>query len=249
MQSLFEIVAHRGVLDQAPENTIQAFERAIEIGIDAVEFDVRLTADKVAVVYHYFYLDEITTAQGPIFDFTLEQIRGLRFQGYGNEFRISTFEEALEAIGGRIGMEIELKGAEPEAALIIANILNQNKDIWESIEITTFEPKLLFDLRELCPGLVTDLLYPRSENWMRLDVVAYTALQRARLAGARAVHLHPSQLNQEVVSYIRAGGIDVHAWDVDDPEALNQIVALNIPRFSTDNSQQALEFRNQISSI
>jgi glycerophosphoryl diester phosphodiesterase len=55
----FEIVAHRGVATQYPENTIPAFLRAIELGADAVELDVRLTKDKIPVVYHYYYLDKI----------------------------------------------------------------------------------------------------------------------------------------------------------------------------------------------
>lgn len=50
----FEIVAHRGAHDQVPENTLPAFERAIELGADAVELDVRLTADGIPVVYHLY---------------------------------------------------------------------------------------------------------------------------------------------------------------------------------------------------
>ncbi|MBN1218885.1 MAG: glycerophosphodiester phosphodiesterase [Anaerolineae bacterium] len=58
---MFEIVAHRGApTEVAPENTIPAFQRAIDLGADAVELDVRLTADHVPVVYHYFYLEEAT---------------------------------------------------------------------------------------------------------------------------------------------------------------------------------------------
>ena len=64
----FEIVAHRGIPTEAPENTIASFQRALELGADAIELDVRLTADKIPVVYHYFYLQENTSASGPIFD-------------------------------------------------------------------------------------------------------------------------------------------------------------------------------------
>jgi glycerophosphoryl diester phosphodiesterase len=51
----FELVAHRGVADGAPENTLPAFWKAIELGADAVEFDVRLTRDHEPVIYHYTY--------------------------------------------------------------------------------------------------------------------------------------------------------------------------------------------------
>ena len=243
MTNHFEIVAHRGVLDKAPENTIQAFEHAIEIGVDAVEFDVRLTADQILVVYHYFYLDEITNASGPIFNYTLAQIRDIRFAAWSNEFVISTLEEVLDQMGGRIGMEIDFKGPELESVSILARTLLNFQHLWDSIEVTSFEPKLLYDLKEHCPDLKTDLLFPLSEPWMKPDVVAYQALHRARLGKARAVHLHPSQLTETVVNFVRNGGIEVHAWDVDEFEALNQIVALNIPRFSTDKPQQAVDFR------
>ena len=53
-----EVVAHRGVAEHAPENTLPAFLRALAVGADAVELDVRLTRDRVPVVYHYYYLDE-----------------------------------------------------------------------------------------------------------------------------------------------------------------------------------------------
>lgn len=64
-----EIVAHRGLADQFPENTIPAFEEAIEHGADAVEeLDVRLSADKIPLVYHYYYLHELKNLAGPVFN-------------------------------------------------------------------------------------------------------------------------------------------------------------------------------------
>lgn len=100
-----EIVAHRGVPDEAPENTLLSFQRAIELGADAIELDVRLTSDRVPVVYHYFYLDETTSASGPIFNYTLEQLQSVRVlsdQVRGITGKIPTLQEVLESFGGRI---------------------------------------------------------------------------------------------------------------------------------------------------
>lgn len=99
----FEIVAHRGIAHEAPENTLPAFERAVELGADSVELDVRLTSDRVPVVYHYFYLNENTAASGAIFNFTLEQLRRVRVFCRDNpaqEGRIPTLVEVLKALGG-----------------------------------------------------------------------------------------------------------------------------------------------------
>jgi len=234
-----EIVAHRGATETTFENTLAAFHRAIALGADAVELDVRLTADRVPVVYHYFYLDEITSLPGPIFAYTLAQLADARFAS-DPDARIPTLEDVLAEIGGRIGLEIELKGPEPEAVDILADMLDRHKPLWESIEVTSFEPALLIALKQRCPDLTVDLLFPRSEPWMRLDVVAYLALQRARLAGARAVHLHPSQLSPEVVATVRGGGVEIHAWDVNDEPTLQAMQALGIPKLCTDHPQQML---------
>jgi glycerophosphoryl diester phosphodiesterase len=243
--AFFEIVAHRGVSGEAPENTIPAFQLAIELGADAVELDVRLTSDRVPIVYHYFYLDEITALSGPIFGYTWKQLQGLRHFNSGH-FSIPTLQQVLETIGGKIGLEIEIKGPEPEASEIVATVLHRFKDWWETIEVTSYEPMFLFDIRQRCPNLATDLLFPRSEEWMKLDVVTYLAIHRAKLAQARAVHLHPTQLSPEVVTSIRKQGIEVHSWDINDELSLNAMLELKIPRICTDKLPEALTFRQRV---
>jgi glycerophosphoryl diester phosphodiesterase len=243
--AFFEIVAHRGVSTEAPENTIPAFQRALELGADAVELDVRLTADGVPVVYHYFYLEQITLLSGPIFAYTWEQLQRAQHFSKGR-LTIPTLHQVLETMGGEIGLEIEIKGPEPKSSEIVATVLHQFKDWWETIEVTSYEPMFLLDIQQRCPGLVTDLLFPRSEAWMKPDVVTYLTIQRARLAQARAVHLHPTQLSLEVVANIRRQGTEVHVWDVNDERSLNAIVELNIPKICTDKLEQALVFRQSV---
>ncbi|MCE9645356.1 MAG: glycerophosphodiester phosphodiesterase [Chloroflexi bacterium] len=247
----FEIVAHRGIPTEAPENTIASFQRAVELGADAIELDVRLTSDKIPVVYHYFYLQENTSASGAIFDFTLEQLRDVKVFCKNNpaakEGCISTLSEILEMFGGKIGFEIEIKGPEPEAPEIIGGVLNKFKNFWNSFEITSYEPALLLSVREICPGLIVDLLFPRSESWMKLDVVQYQAIHHSRLAHARAVHLHPTQLSETVVNALRNQGIEIHVWDVNDEQALMTVAKFGIPRICTDNFKQALAFRDKMS--
>ena len=245
----FEVVAHRGVPTEAPENTIPSFQRAIDLGADAIEFDVRLTRDRVPIIYHYFYLDDATAVFGPVFDYTFDQLQDVGVLGAsGNDVsgcRIPTLHEVLETFGGRIGLEIEIKGPEPESSEIVGAVLCNFRHLWETIEVTSYEPALLLDIQQRCPGLATDLLFPRSEDWMRSDVLTYLAIHRARLAHARAVHLHPTQLSPEVVSAVRSWGIEVHAWDVNDEQSLNRAVELGIPRICTDKLQQMLDFRQR----
>jgi len=246
----FEIVAHRGVADGVPENTIGAFERALELGADAVELDVRLSKDRVPVVFHNFYLEGTTNASGPVFEYESVQLQELELWGAradpGDQCRIPTLREVLETFGGRLGLEIEIKGPEPESSEIVARELEPFRDLWQTMEVTCYEPALLLDIGRRCPGLATDLLQRRSEEWMGLDVVAYSALHGARLAGARAVHLRPTQLSPEVVGVVRSAGIEVHSWEVDDRCRLEMIEKLGIPKFDTDELVVAVAYRESL---
>ena len=244
---MFRIVAHRGVTAAAPENTLAAFRRALELGIDAVELDVRLTRDHRPAVYHYYYLDGFTTGSGPIFERTAADLGSLRVldDARAASHRIPMLDEVLDEFAGRLGLEIELKGPEPEAAYIVALLLSRFRSSWNTIEVTSFEPAILASLRAECRDIASALLFPRSEDWMRPDVVAYAALQRARLATANAVHLHPSQLNNEVVASIRAGGVEVHAHSVNDEGSLQLAVALDLPWICSDEPERAQTFRRE----
>jgi len=246
----FEIVAHRGVPTKAPENTLEAFQHAIKLGADAVEFDVRLTADQIPIIYHYFYLDEITDASGPVFDFTYDQLQNVRFiskqENTTYNYKIPNLEMVLERIGGKIGLEIEIKGPEPESAEIIGEILSNYKHLYNTLEVTSYEPLLLRIVQKCCPGIKTDLLFHCSENWMKSDVIAYLAIHRARIARARAIHLHPTQLLPEIVSAIRKKGIQIHAWDVNDKKTLEKVVELDLNKICTDNFTLALDFRRRL---
>jgi glycerophosphoryl diester phosphodiesterase len=243
----FEIVAHRGAPLGVPENTVPSFERALDLGADAIEMDVRLAKDGVPVVFHNFYADDTTNGSGPVFAYTSAELQELRFSGDGQaspDCRIPTFREVLEVFAGCLGLEIEIKGPEPESSEILARELEPFRNLWDTMEIASYEPALLLDIGRRCPGLATDLIQRPSEEWMKLDVVAYIAVHTARLAGARAVHLHPTQLSSEVVNTVRAAGLEVHSGFANDVDSLRIMDQLCIPKFDTDNLELALQFRD-----
>ena len=248
----FEIVAHRGAPDGVPENTVAAFQQALERGADAVELDVRLSRDGVPVVFHNFYLDGLTNATGPVFAFTLAQLQQVELLGgrgkSREQYKIPALREVLEVFGGQLGFEIELKGPEPESSEILARELHSFKQLWDAVEVTSFEPALLLDIGHRCPGLKTDLIQRRSEYWMRWDAVAHMAIHSARLAQARSVHLYPTQLSPEVVDAVRSAGLEVHSAEINDLGTLSRVTELGIPKVDTDNLTLALNFRASLES-
>jgi glycerophosphoryl diester phosphodiesterase len=246
----FEVVAHRGVPLEAPENTIESFILATKLGADAIEFDVRLTADQIPIIYHYFYLQEITNFFGPIFSFTYEELQNVKFinelMKRNFKYKIPTLEMVLKSFGGKIGLEIEIKGPEPESVDIVATIINKFKNECKNLEVTSYEPYLLRKFKKHCPDIRTDLLIPLSENWMNSDVTIYRAIHRARIAKTDTIHLHPSQLSQQVINNIRKKGFHVHVWGVNDENTLNKILGLNIDRICTDNCRLLIDYRQNI---
>ncbi|TMG57727.1 MAG: glycerophosphodiester phosphodiesterase [Chloroflexi bacterium] len=243
----FKIVAHRGVTARAPGNTMAAFRAALELGADAIELDVRLSSDGVPMVHHNWYVDENATR--PICGLTALQLRSEKVTDsradVSGRHPIPTLEDVLREFGRKISLEIEMKGPEPEAPPRVASVLNDLAVPWSSVEVTSFHPTLLITIRDLCPDVATAYLFPLSEQWMRLDVVAYAALHGARQAKADAVHLSPNQLSEEVVASIRAAGVEVHAHAVNDQAALELAAGLGVPWICTDAPEQALKFRRQ----
>jgi glycerophosphoryl diester phosphodiesterase len=94
------VIAHRGASAEERENTLPAFERAIEMGADFVEFDIQASSDGALVVFHDLTLDRLTPARGALRRRPLAELR---------ELGIPTLEEVLELTAGRIGVMAELK--------------------------------------------------------------------------------------------------------------------------------------------
>ncbi|WP_018933187.1 glycerophosphodiester phosphodiesterase [Gracilibacillus lacisalsi] len=109
-------VAHRGASAHAPENTMAAFHKGVEMKSDYIEIDVQMTADEELVIIHDTTVNRTTNGTGAVGDLTLEEIRALDAGSwFSEEFageKIPTFEEVLDAFRGKVGILIELKSPE-----------------------------------------------------------------------------------------------------------------------------------------
>jgi glycerophosphoryl diester phosphodiesterase len=122
-------VGHRGAMEFAPENTLASFRKAIDLGAELVEMDVRQTKDGELVLCHDASVDRTTDGSGRIVDLTLKEIKQLDAgSSYSEEFkgeRIPTFAEALEAIRGRAAADIDLKSASIEKLVAVLHAEEQ----------------------------------------------------------------------------------------------------------------------------
>ncbi len=124
-------VGHRGAKAYAPENTLASFSKAIEIGVDAVELDVRKTRDGELVVMHDADIKRTTNGKGLVSELTLAQIKAFSSGGE----TVPTLGEALDFLGGKVKVVIELKeqGCEEQ---VLAEV--RKRDIQKDVVITSF---------------------------------------------------------------------------------------------------------------
>ncbi len=111
-------VAHRGASRHAPENTFAAIDKAVELGAHAVELDVRTTADGVLVLMHDDTVDRTTNGSGSVDELSWDELAALTvpsdFEGVDDQ-SVPTFLEALEHVGRRVVVDVDVKDAEAEA--------------------------------------------------------------------------------------------------------------------------------------
>jgi glycerophosphoryl diester phosphodiesterase len=98
-------IGHRGARAYAPENTLASFKKALEIGVDAVELDVRKTKDNQIVVIHDADVKRTTNGEGLVGELTLKEIQSFSSEGE----KIPTFEETLDFLCSKVKMFIELR--------------------------------------------------------------------------------------------------------------------------------------------
>jgi glycerophosphoryl diester phosphodiesterase len=122
-------VGHRGTTRLAPENTLAAFDKAIDMGARAVEMDVRMTADGHFVIMHDASLDRTTDGKGLVSRLTLAEIKALDAGSwFAPEFagtRVPTLREAARHLKGRAAIDIDFKAGPDDSAARIAQILDE----------------------------------------------------------------------------------------------------------------------------
>jgi len=151
-------IGHRGARAYEPENTLSSFRRAMELGVDAIELDVRKTKDNQIVVIHNSDLNKTTNGNGAVSDLTLEEIK--KFVTDKDE-HIPTLEEVLDAVGRRVKVLVELKETGTEESVLD---LIKRKKLTEDVIVISFHEDVLRKVRELNSEVATGLIYVRHKN-------------------------------------------------------------------------------------
>lgn len=165
-----EIFSHRGFGNYAPDNSLEGIQLAMQAGFSGVDMDGQYTQDQKLIIFHDLSVDRLTSDTGRVSEKTLEEMKKLDLAPkFGNGFTQAippTFEEALQATLGKGVLMVELKvpgvqrtGIEEKAVEII-----QKYKAHESVYLSSFNPLVLYRLKQLDPQIRTVFIF-MDTNW------------------------------------------------------------------------------------
>jgi len=228
-------VAHRGASKVTPENTIAAFERALALGADAIEFDVMKCASGEVVVIHDPDVDRTTDGHGPVASKTLDELKELDASGGFHDqvgrVEIPTLDEVLEYLGTDVLIDIEIKSETVRTDGIeelVVHALHRHA-LHDNVMVASFNPAALKRVCRLAPELPRALIFSgRQRIYLRRQWFA-------RQAKPVFVQPHVDMVTAKSMARWQARGYRVCPWTVNDRAQLVRMVQSGVNAVVTDD--------------
>ena len=223
---MIEVIGHRGAAGLEPENTLRSVRRAIELGVDRVEIDVRVSRDERLVIMHDETVDRTTNGHGYVSELTFDELRSLD-AGMGE--KIPTLDEILKFTMGKAKLEIELKVPEAtEPTIQLIEERNAEKDVI----VISFIHELLERVHDLNPNIKTGALFFE---------VPKDILQRALKAHASSIHVYYRNVNSELVKEAHRSGLEVAVWNPNRIEEMREMIDLGVDAIGSDRPDRLIQ--------
>lgn len=227
-----QVFGHRGASAAAPENTIEAYRLAGELGAEGVELDVRRTADGVLVLHHDAVLPD-----GRL----LAATRAGDLPGH-----VPTFDAGMDACAGMV-VNVEIKNVPYEADFdpacrladaVVAALADRTGD---DVLISSFHLETVDRVKELAPHLPTGFL-------TMLEPEPLVGLDLAVRRGHDAFHPHHAFVDHALVEACGEAGVALNTWTVDEPARLRELVILGVAGIVTNAPDVARAVVDEVSA-
>lgn len=223
-------IAHRGASGQshAPENTLAAFQEAIEIGVDCVECDVHCTKDGEVVIIHDHTLNRTTDMKGAVKDITLDEVKkadaGSWFHPRFAVERIPTLRELLELAKGKVITVIEIK-PDNITDKVVREV--ENAKAISDVILQSFHSEAVKDALRLKPEIPRALLVGGAKGIIKLLGIM-DLVHKAAEVGASMLNLSSRIITPAFVRESHRRGIGVWAWTVDEEEEMKRLAEMGV---------------------
>ncbi len=211
-------IGHRGASGYEPENTLIAFQKAIDLNVDGIELDVHLSSDGELIVIHDETIDRTTNGKGFV-----NKLTALELKKYG----IPTLIEVLDLVNQKCFINIELKGigtAKPVNDLINHYISDKKWELNDFL-ISSFDWNILEKVQLLNSKIRIGILTEESID---------EALAFAKKIKAFSIHPDYILLSKEHVALMQENGFEVFPWTVNSAEAIQKIKTYNVNGIISD---------------
>lgn len=229
-----QIIGHRGACGYAPENTLESIRTAADMGVEWVEFDVKLTKDEVPILFHDETLDRTTNGAGNVADIDYEDLLDLEagswFADSFTGIKIPSLEEAIEVlIEFDLGLNLEIKpcpGREKETTEVALDILSQYWDDHDRLLISSFQHVSLETAMDIAADWHRGLLIPEEwpENWVEL----------ADYLQVSTINVHGNTVTREQVESVIDQDKPVLAYTINDPAVARKLQGWGVDAMFTD---------------
>jgi glycerophosphoryl diester phosphodiesterase len=229
------VVAHRGASAEATENSLEAFEKAIEIGSDLIEFDVRRTRDDQLIAFH-----DATIGGRLITELTREEIH------HRTGIKPPLLNDVLDVTNGRVGLDVELKEDGYTDRVLEAIERRFEPD---QLVITSFIDSVVAQTKRFAPTIKAGLLVGRGRppHLLRTRLSELFPARRAHACSADFIAMHFRLADLRALPRADRAGVPTYIWTVNDDDRLRRY--LTDPRVVaviTDVPRRALELRHEL---
>ncbi|KAF2507813.1 glycerophosphodiester phosphodiesterase [Flavobacterium zhairuonense] len=218
-------IGHRGAKAYEPENTLQAFQKALDLHSDGIELDVHLSVDRHIVVIHDETIDRTTNGKGLVNDLTLAELKSFLIDG---KYQIPTLIEVFDLVDKECLINIELKGlgTAPKVVSLIEEYISKKDWNYNHFIVSSFDWNMLEETSKLNSNIPIAVL--TEEN---ID----TALAFAEKIKAKAIHPDFNLLNKENVQQMQEKGFLVLPWTVNTEEDIQKVKSYKVNGIISDN--------------
>jgi glycerophosphoryl diester phosphodiesterase len=234
------VIAHRGFSGAAPENTLAAFRKAIEIGCDMIELDVHLTRDGQVVVIHDESLERTTNGRGKVKDYTLAQLKkldaGSWFSSQFSGEQIPTLKEVLQLAKGKVPVCLEIKTKNLDL-LSIRDLADKawaevrNAGMENQVIFFSFHPYALERIQEKDARVWVLFLYQKPWNYVH------------EITGGRsfpALGLNHSHLTKDKIVALRQKGMKIKVWTVNEEADMEKFIPWQVDGIITNHPEKLI---------